>query len=185
MLTTSIHLLERIRDTDDETAWRRFVLLYTPTLTRWTRQGGLKSNDGLDVVQDVLVTLVKHLPQFHYDPARGSFRGWLKTLTFRQIAARRGERTTAAGGEREFDPPYVPESPAEEAEYRAFLVRRALELMKGDFEESTWRACWEHIVSGRSASEVGRELGLSDGAVYVAKCRVLRRLREELRGLLD
>ncbi len=57
--------------------------------------------------------------------------------------------------------------------------------MQADFEPTTWKACWEHIVSGRSAAEVGRELGLTEGAVYVAKYRVLRRLRENLQGLLD
>lgn len=185
MLTTSINLLERVRRPEDEAAWSRFVSLYIPMLTRWTRESGLEAQDGLDVVQDVLVTLVNQLPQFHYDPARGSFRGWIKTLTFRQIAAHRGQRVIAGGVGTAIDPPAPPESSAEEGEYRAFLVRRALELMKGDFEETTWRACWEHIVTGHSAIEVGRQLGLSEGAVHVAKCRVLRRLRDELQGLLD
>ena len=185
MLTTSIHLLERVRHADDEAAWRRFVSLYVPMMTRWTRRWGLGPQDGMDIVQEVLVTLVRQLPRFQYDPARGSFRGWLKTLTFRQVAARRDQRVVAGGGGDEVEPSAPPESAAEEAEYRSVLVRRALELMKGDFEETTWRACWEHTVSGRSAAEVGRQLGLSEGAVYVAKCRVLRRLRDELRGLLD
>jgi RNA polymerase sigma-70 factor (ECF subfamily) len=57
--------------------------------------------------------------------------------------------------------------------------------MRAEFESSTWTACWEHVVSGRSAADVAAELGISEGAVYVAKCRVLRRLRQELKGLLD
>jgi RNA polymerase sigma-70 factor (ECF subfamily) len=73
----------------------------------------------------------------------------------------------------------------EEQEYRSFLVNRALELMRSEFRDETWQACWQHVVEGRTAAEVGSALGISANAVRVAKCRVLRRLREELDGLLD
>ena len=65
------------------------------------------------------------------------------------------------------------------------LTRRALELMQRDFEESTWKACWACVVEGQSPAVVARQLGLSVGAVYVARSRVLSRLRQELEGLLD
>ena len=73
----------------------------------------------------------------------------------------------------------------EEEEYRRYLVRRALGLMQAEFEPATWKACWEFVVHDRPAAEVAAELGLSVNAVYLAKSRVLRRLRAELRGLLD
>jgi RNA polymerase sigma-70 factor (ECF subfamily) len=57
--------------------------------------------------------------------------------------------------------------------------------MQSDFQPATWRACWEHVAEGRPAAEVAAELGMTEGAVYVARCRVLRRLRSELEGLLD
>jgi RNA polymerase sigma-70 factor (ECF subfamily) len=72
-----------------------------------------------------------------------------------------------------------------EVEYRQHLVRKALEVMRAEFESKTWQACWEHVVSEKTAAEVGRELGMSEAAVYVAKSRVLRRLRQELDGLLN
>jgi RNA polymerase sigma-70 factor (ECF subfamily) len=72
----------------------------------------------------------------------------------------------------------------EEAEYQTFLTRRALELMQSDFQETTWKACWNQIVEGRSAQEVGQDLGISANAAHVAKCRVLKRLREELAELV-
>jgi RNA polymerase sigma-70 factor (ECF subfamily) len=78
-----------------------------------------------------------------------------------------------------------PAAAFEEAEYRDFLVARALRLMQADFQPTTWKACWEHGVCGRPAHEVAAELGISESSVYVAKCRVLRRLRVELDGLLD
>lgn len=185
MLTTSIHLLERVRDHDDQAAWDHFVALYSPLLTRWTRQWGLSPHDSLDVVQDVLVALLRQLPGFQYDPARGHFRGWLKTLTWRLTQSRRNGRMSAGENGPPIDPPVPVDESIEESEHRAYLVRRALELMKGDFEETTWRACWENTVNGLSAAEVGRMLGLTEGAVYVAKCRVLRRLRQEMQGLLE
>ncbi len=72
-----------------------------------------------------------------------------------------------------------------EAEYRELLVARALELMQDEFQPATWKACWEVVVAGRPAAEVAAELGLTIGAVYAAKSRVLRRLRRELDGLLE
>ena len=71
-----------------------------------------------------------------------------------------------------------------ESKARAFLAR-ALELMRTNFQPTTWKACWELIVNGRSAAEVATELGISENAVYLAKGRVLRVLRRELQGLLD
>src|SRR6185312_13774192 len=80
-----------------------------------------------------------------------------------------------------------PEDPeaAWEAEYRQHLVGRALSIMRADFRETTWKACWETVVSGRPAAEVAAEFGLTVGVVYAAKVRVMNRLREELQGLLD
>jgi RNA polymerase sigma-70 factor (ECF subfamily) len=81
----------------------------------------------------------------------------------------------------------VPDDAAEfsEAEYRRHLAQRALELMKVEFPPAMWPACWEHVVHGRPAAEVAAELGIAVGTVYVAKSRVLARLRQELDGLLD
>jgi RNA polymerase sigma-70 factor (ECF subfamily) len=72
-----------------------------------------------------------------------------------------------------------------EQEYRDQLVARAMQIMKADFQPATWRAAYEHIVSGRSAAEIAAELGTTAGAVYAAKIRVLRRLREELEGMME
>jgi RNA polymerase sigma-70 factor (ECF subfamily) len=84
--------------------------------------------------------------------------------------------------------PACPQDPSEEiaeAEYRSYLVDRALQLMKTDFEPTTWQACWSYVAEGRPATEVASELGISVNAVHLAKARVLRRLRRELEGLLD
>jgi RNA polymerase sigma-70 factor (ECF subfamily) len=72
-----------------------------------------------------------------------------------------------------------------EAEFQQHLVMRALQLMQSEFQPVTWKACWEHVVCDRPAAEVANELGITVNAVYLAKSRVLRKLRQELQGLLD
>lgn len=187
MLTTSVSLLERLRRPDPTQAWNRFVDLYTPILFHWARRAGLQPQDAADLVQDTFATLIQKLPEFDYQPGR-SFRGWLRTILMNKWrnclrrkglepgAAKSGELSGLAGGNNleEFW----------EDEHRQHLVRRALELMQADFESKTWKACWGLVVEGRSGTDLAKELGLSENAVYLAKWRVLRRLREELDGVL-
>jgi RNA polymerase sigma-70 factor (ECF subfamily) len=100
----------------------------------------------------------------------------------RRIAARPRELT----GQDDVEPTGPEElNGIDEAEYRAQLVARALELMQAEFQPTTWKACWEFVVNGRPAADVARDLGMSENAVYLAKARVLRLLRQELDGLLD
>jgi RNA polymerase sigma-70 factor (ECF subfamily) len=188
MHTTSASLLERLRRPTDEAAWARFVQLYTPLLYYWARHLGLQPSDAADLVQDVLTTLVQKLPELVYDQHQ-SFRSWLRTLTlnrWRNNRRRRAVPVLDSLATDLVDPGSAdPAEAVAETDYRNHLVGRALELMRAEFQPSTWKACWEHVVSGRSAADVAAELGISEGAVYVAKCRVLRRLRQELKGLLD
>jgi RNA polymerase sigma-70 factor (ECF subfamily) len=188
MHTTSASLLERLRLPTDQAAWERFVQLYTPLLYYWARHLGLQPNDAADLVQDVLTTLVQKLPEFVYDQHK-SFRNWLRTVTLNCWRNNRRRRAVpvldAAAAELADQTSPDPNEAFAEDEYRKHLVGRVLELMRAEFQPGTWKACWEHVVSGRTAAEVAAELGISEGAVYVAKCRVLRRLRQELKGLLD
>ena len=72
-----------------------------------------------------------------------------------------------------------------EGEYQQYLVGRAVHIMQTDFQPATWKACWSVVVEGKPAAQVSAELGLTVEAVYAARARVLRRLRQELAGLLD
>lgn len=188
MDTTNISLLERLKQPVDQRAWTRFVDLYTPLIYSWARQVGLQESDAADLVQEVFALLVQKMPDFIYDRHK-SFRAWLRTVTLnkwrdhrRRLAARPNQLTGTAPFE-------MADSDAEgsfsEAEYRQQLVARALELMQEEFKPTTWKACWEFVVVGRSAAEVASRLGISENAVHLAKGRVLRRLRKELIGLLD
>jgi RNA polymerase sigma-70 factor (ECF subfamily) len=188
MDSTSVSLLQRLRSSDAEQAWERFVGLYTPLMDYWVRKIGVPTSDAPDLVQNVFATLVKELPKFQYNRGK-SFRGWLRTVTlntardyFRRNASRpqqtsdRLAETVAAADEVEF---------LDEAEYRAHLVGCALNLMRSEFQETHWQACWQHVTEGRAADEVAAELGITTNVVYLAKSRILRRLREELAGMLE
>ncbi|MBI1915564.1 MAG: sigma-70 family RNA polymerase sigma factor [Planctomycetes bacterium] len=185
---TPVSLLERLRQPADRAAWDRLVELYTPLLCDWTRRLGLQESDAADLVQDVFTILVQKLPEFTYDRHK-SFRGWLWTVTVnkcremqrRRTARARSADTAALGA---VSVPDTTEA-IDEAEYRQYLVRRAMELMRSEFQPASWQAFWECVVNERPAAEVAGELGLSENAVYLAKGRVLRRLRRELEGLLD
>jgi RNA polymerase sigma-70 factor (ECF subfamily) len=188
MDSTSVSLLRRLKQTDREEAWQRFVELYAPLIFHWGRSYGLSPTDASDLVQEVMTILVKTLPEFEYDPNR-RFRGWLRTVTVNKARdlQRRQSVRPATGAEATIATVAVVNGVDvfEESEYRSFLVGRALATMKTEFPEHTWQACWKLVVDGLSAAEVARQLGITENAAYVAKSRVLRRLREELAGLLD
>jgi RNA polymerase sigma-70 factor (ECF subfamily) len=186
-METPASLLERLWQPGDQDAWARFVELYTPLLYSWARRAGLREPDAADLVQDVFTVLIRKLPEFRYDRDR-SFRAWLRTVTLNKWREnrRRAVPVHDPGGPplEEIAAPEDGDS-FEETEYRRHLVGRALELIWNDFQPTTWEAWCAHGLAGRPAAAVAGELGLTVKAVYLAKARVLRRLRQELAGLLE
>lgn len=183
---TPATLLEKLQRGSRDDSWPRFVRLFTPLLLHWCGRLGLQQSDASDLVQDVFTTLVKKLPEFRYDAGQ-SFRGWLRIILLNKWRDCKRRRTLPTAGTAEdlAHVPAEPENDLDEQEYRRFLLGRALELMQAEFAPRTWKACWEHVVVGRPAPAVAAELGIAVGSVYVAKSRVLCRLREELAGLLE
>ena len=189
MNTTSVSLLERLRlSGEQQESWQRFVQLYTPLLFHWARKLGVSAEDAADLVQEVLVLLVQKLPEFTYDPAQ-SFRGWLRRVMQNKWRDFHRLRRVPLAEESAAGLPDADDHDAaaafEEAEYQQYVVKQALELMQAEFQPETWKACWEYMIVGKPAEAVAKELGLTVNAVYLAKSRVLSRLREELAGFLD
>ena len=186
MNSTSSSLLERLRHPNAEEAWDRFVRLYSPLLFHWARGVGLRRQDAADLVQEVLVLLVRKMPTFQYDRSR-SFRAWPAHRHAQQVARAAARAAPAVEGDAALQEVAAPEGMAvfEEAEYRRYVVRRALDMVRPGFPDRAWQAFWRYAVEGADPAAVAAALGLSVGSVYAAKSRVMARLREELEGLLD
>ncbi|HYT93324.1 MAG TPA: sigma-70 family RNA polymerase sigma factor, partial [Gemmataceae bacterium] len=137
--------------------------------------------------QDVLALLVQKLPEFVYDRGK-SFRAWLRTIVLNRWRDRLRRKAPRAGlNAAELSD--LADGDGLEAlwdeEHRQYLTARALRVMQAEFQPTTWKACWEHVAADRSAADIAAELGISENAVYIATSRVLRRLRQELDGMLD
>jgi RNA polymerase sigma-70 factor (ECF subfamily) len=181
-------LLIRLRDRSDRLAWSLFVELYGPLVYALARRHGLQDADAADLTQEVFSSAA--VRSLKYDARRGSFRGWLYTvarsrlLDWRRQRPVRGSGDSAVQAQLEKHP--APEPPREwdhELERRAFAL--AAERVRVEFRENTWQAFWLSAVEGRSCDETARALGMSVGAVHVARSRVLARLKDTVRPLLE
>lgn len=186
MDSTPVSLLQQLRDPGHPEAWGRFVELYTPLLYTWAGRLGLQDADRADLVQEVLIRLYRTLPTFVYDP-QGSFRRWLNTVLVNLARDLGRKRHEQPGGDGLNDLPGGGDAVAEfaEAEFHRHLALRAARLVRAEFAPATFQAFWASVVEDRSPAEVAAALGLSVNAVYLARSRVLARLRRELDGMLD
>jgi RNA polymerase sigma factor (sigma-70 family) len=190
---TRASLLVRIQDPGDAEAWRQFFELYAPVVYGFARKRGLQDADAADLMQDVLRSVAGAAGRLNYDPAKGSFRGWLYSVTRNKIfnfldKQRRRERASGdSGAHRRLEELPAPED--DRAEFDRDYERRrfawASERVREEFQPATWQAFWLTAVDGLSAKDAGGKLKMSPGAVYVAKSRIIARLREEIESLND
>jgi RNA polymerase sigma-70 factor (ECF subfamily) len=192
--TTRASLLMRLRDPADDRAWVEFVDLYSPLIRRIARRGGLQDADAADLEQEVFRAVAGAIGRYDPDPGRGSFRGWLlriaRNLLLNLLAARR--RHPSAGGGTDLislleaqPDPASQDSAVFEAEYRRRTFEWAAEQVREEFKPATWQAFWRTAVKNEEPAAVAAEIRLSVGAVYVARSRVLARIRtkvEEVEG---
>jgi RNA polymerase sigma-70 factor (ECF subfamily) len=187
MLSTQSSLLVRLRMADDSEAWNRFVRIYTPLLLHWIKNLGIEANHRFDVCQEVFLVLLDRSSWLARERPT-SFRAWLRTVTLNKC------RDHLRQKRRDSEPRLLdrfevaqddPAALLTDNEYRVYVAQQALRLMREAFAETTWRACWENVVANRPAADVAQELGISVNAVYLARGRVLKRLREELDGLWE
>jgi RNA polymerase sigma factor (sigma-70 family) len=189
---TRVTLLTRLKDGGDTQAWREFVHLYGPVVYGFARKRGLQDADAADLMQEVLRSVARNAEKMEYDPTRGTFRGWLYTVTRNKIynflsgQKNKPKASGDSGAQERLDsvPSRLPEEdPDWDIEYQRRMSAKAMERVEGEFQKNTWKAFMGTAVQGRSAAEVGSELKMTAGAVYVAKSRVLARLREEVQRL--
>lgn len=191
-LSTSVSLLKRVRRME-ASAWERLSALYWPIVYGWCRRSGLQENDAADCTQDVFRAVFQHIEQFQGDQNGGSFRGWLWTITKNQIrqhfrsAKRRVQPLGGASARQMLDQLPEADLPDEEPDpqtTRRRTIWRALELVKGDFSETTWAIFERTTLEHHSYQQVADTFGMQVNAIRQARFRVLRRLKEELDGLI-
>ena len=190
---TSLSLMERMKAREPE-AWERFATLYGHIVLSMCRRAGLQGADRADVFQEVVLAVARHLAALRHDRPGDTFRGWLRTITrnkIRDYYRRRKGRPQARGGtdaQQQFlQVPELsePSHPSGPEQSDSSLSRRALDLVRAEFENRTWEAFWRTAVDRQRPVDVADDLGMSLNAVYKAKSRVLRRLRRELGDLLE
>lgn len=191
---TRYSLILKLRDPAEAGAWREFVSLYQPLVYRLARRQGLQDADAHDLCQEVFRAVARAVGTWEADPARGSFRGWLarisRNLLINFLTRRphrlRGSGSTSMQELLESRPADDPSAAAVfEAEYRRRVFRWAADEIRGEFTPSTWRAFWLTAVEDRRPADAAAELGISVGAVYVARSRVLARLRARIDQMGD
>jgi RNA polymerase sigma-70 factor (ECF subfamily) len=174
----------------DPVAWRQLAALYGPLIYGWARRAGLRGEDAADITQEVFRAVAANAAHIQHGRPGDTFRGWLWTVTrnkIRDFWRGRADRPVAAGGTEaqellllvaQNDSDSLGGLPVESHG----LLRRAVELVRIEFEQRSWDAFWRVTVEGRAASDVAQELGMTANAVYVARSRILHRLRELLSG---
>jgi RNA polymerase sigma-70 factor (ECF subfamily) len=184
-------LLVRIRDVQDQAAWREFVDIYGPVVYGFARKRGLQDADAGDLTQEVMRAVAAVAGRLEYDPRKGWFRGWLYSVARNKlhdfVAARR--RQCQGSGDTGVQA-LLGEQPAPQQEalwdeeYQQRLFAWAAERVRQCFEDTTWQAFWQVAVEGRRPKEAAAALGMTLAAVYMAKSRVLAALKKEIQQLL-
>ncbi len=173
-------------------AWQRLVRLYSPLVYRWCRHAGVAADDARDVVQEVFASVMQSLNDFQDTGRTGSFRAWLRGITRHRVVdhfRRRQSEPQAQGGTGaqavllQVPEPADALDPSNRPDVDNCLWRRATELVRAEFTDRTWQAFWLAGVEKQAPADVAHDLEMTVDGVYQAKSRVLRRLREELRGL--
>ena len=183
---TSASLLEQARG-GQAPAWDRLVKLYSPVLYAWLGAAGLQSADSDDLTQRVLEVLVRRLPEFEHNGRPGAFRAWLRGITVNLLhehwrARPKGGADSALA---QLADPAGGLSRLWDTQHDQHVLRALMEQVRPEFSESRWRAFCRVSLDGVAPRVTAEELGMTVNAVLIAKSRVLARLKQEARGLID
>ncbi|MCA9062518.1 MAG: sigma-70 family RNA polymerase sigma factor [Planctomycetaceae bacterium] len=192
-METSASLLERLCSSPDELDWKRLIEVYTPLVRSWIRRYSSSQRDADDVVQETLTVVIRKLPQFERQRT-GSFRAWLRSITVNCLRdswrASRFQARAPGGSDfhqvlEQMSDPESELSQLWDREHDDHVLRTLLDQIRPSLNEETWQAFYRITVLNESPTDVARELNITVNAVYIAKSRVMGRLRTEARGLIE
>lgn len=190
---TSHTLLEQLHRGVDEGAWNRLVDLYHPLLKSWVLRHGIQPTDADDLIQEVLVVLLREIPSFKHNENPGAFRTWLRRILVNRIRNhwRKQNRHRATGGSNlaawlgELEDPQSRLTQIWDREHNSHVVRHLLETIETRFDPNTRLIFRRMVIEGAKGREVALELNLPISTVFDAKSRVMRELRRLGKGLID
>ena len=186
-------LLIAIRDPADELAWQRFSQIYRPMVYRIARKMGLQPSDAEDVAQHVMLTVADTIRGWSKDSTKGNFRAWLTVVAKNAIrnAISRVPKDRGSGGSDVLQSVGLASPSSDEwerqieTEFLRSIFRAAAVRVRPEFAPTTWDAFWLTCADGVSVDEAGQRLGLSSGAIYAARSRVMRRLQKAVGELVS
>ena len=193
MRDTRKSLLVRAQ-TGEENAWKDLTDLYRPLIIGWLRRQGVAARDLDDLSQEILLSVVKYLPSFEHSGRPGAFRSWLRTIVCSRTvdywrAIDTGKQASgasdAAAALQQIEDPNSDLNRRWDEEHDRYVLGCLLDLVAEEFEPTTLKAFRRVTLDGASGAEAAEELGLTVAAVYMAKSRVLKRIRQEAEGLID
>ena len=188
MDTTRPSLLLRIRDRSDTGAWRTFDTIYRPMLYRFARARCLNAADAEDITQQCLATILDRIKEFSYDPQKGRFKGWLRTLVNNRVRNLLRDRHEQQGRAADFQAAQQREPEPESAFDRIWAEEHlwhCLRELRGEVAEKTYLAFQRYVIEEQPLEEVCRELGLAPNNVYTIKWRLTERVAARMRELVD
>ncbi|GAA4439974.1 sigma-70 family RNA polymerase sigma factor [Bremerella cremea] len=193
-MDTSVSFLDSLQCTSDEEAWGRLVGMYSPLIRGWLKRHGAMVEDLDDVTQEVLAVVFRRFPDFRREPRAGAFRAWLRTITancLRDHWRKKNRQPTGVGGSdfgaviAELEDPNSGLSAQWNRDHDRHVIQYLLDEVRPAFTDKTWQAFQRFALDGLTADDVSQELGISVNAVFVAKSRVLSRLRQRGLGLIE
>ncbi len=183
---TRASLIVRLPDAEDAPAWKEFAGIYEPFVYQYARRRGLQDSDARELVQDVFLGVAKSVRRFKPDPVQAKFRTWLFRIARNQLltrlAARGREQLVDSDAWKSLEGSAEPDlsTSADQMEYRREVFHWASARVQRSVKPETWTAFWQTSFVGRSVDEVARQMGVSRGFVYVARSRVIQKLRREI-----
>lgn len=190
-LETRKSLIVRLKNEQNESAWRDFVCVYEGFLTRFVRRQGVPERHVPDVTQQILLTIAKSIEGWSDDGHSASFRRWLATVSRNVVIrfmSRERKQAGGVGGSDLIDALQGVEDRPDEQQVRRYqheLIVWAAQEVRHEFLESSWWAFWKTLVDGEPVEAVARELGVSPGGVYMSRSRIMARIRLKIAEVND
>ena len=192
-METSVSMLERLAGAPTDADWRRLDDLYRPLLRAWMARAGISASDIDDLVQEVLLVVFREVVEFERR-RKGAFRAWLRTILANRVKdylrSQKYQPNAPCGSDflgvlDELESPESALSKLWDREHDRHVAASLMQRVQGDFDPATWQAFCRHALEGEPATEVAEALNLSLNSVLLAKSRVLKRMRQELAGLVE